>query len=54
MKIDTTNSLVSGIVDVNGTKINVETFQLPKGIRPNQAMKELSDKAVCVFKIQNK
>lgn len=54
MKIDTANSLVSGIVDVNGTIINVDTFELPKGMSPKQAMKELSNKAVLMFKKQNK
>ena len=54
MKMDTAKSLVSGIVDVNGATISVDTFKLPKGISPKQAMKELSDKAVCLSKIQNK
>lgn len=52
MKIDTAKSLVSGIVDVNETTINVDIFELPKGVSPKQAMKELSNKAVHLFKTQ--
>lgn len=50
MKMDTAKSIVSGIVDVNGTTINVNTFELPKGMSPNRAMKEMSDKAVKEYK----
>lgn len=50
MSFDAANSTVTGIVEVNGTTITVNKFDLQSSASSTQALQELSERAVRDYK----
>ena len=50
MNFDSANKTVTGIVEVNGSTITIDKFDLHSGASATQALQELSDRAVQHYK----
>lgn len=50
MSFDSANKTVTGIVEVNGTAITVDKFDIHSGASATQALQELSERAVQHYK----